>query len=425
MTTIKIHYHSDCRFFAGCENMLANFFNSPEYQKNYAITFSFVDSAMYRQGFGRRVTLPIQTFPLRFVDLSSHSQLIVRLPIFFKSIFLAVIRIFLTLPVLFYQAYILYRLFKKINPDILHINNGGYPAALSARSAAIAGKLVGIKLVLMVVNNMAVDYSHYSRWLDYPVDRIVVKCVHLFITGSKAAQSRISRVLSLPPSQSLAIHNGIKPRHLTSSDINTRKRLGLDGFKGIVFGVVAHLIPRKGHQVLLEAVLHLVSEKNFLRDEFKIIIEGEGPLHQDLVNFVFSNNLTPWVIFIGVEENIFNFMAALDVLVLPSIQDEDFPNVIVEGMSLGKPAIASYLAGIPEQILDGKTGFLFKVGDCEGLAKALYYFIENPSQVKIMGQAAVGRFKEKFTSKISLKNYNDLYKSFFYKASSFKLEKLS
>ena len=49
-------------------------------------------------------------------------------------------------------------------------------------------------------------------------------------------------------------------------------------------------------------------------------------------------------------------MTALNVLILPSVQDEDFPNVILEAMSLVKPVIASRLAGMPEQVVEGVTG---------------------------------------------------------------------
>jgi len=391
--------------------MLANFFNSAEYRKSYEITFSYVNSALYKKGYEQRVTLPTKAFPIPCLDLSSQNRLLIWMPRFVRRVLMALLRLLLTLPLLMYQVFVLYMLFKEIQPLILHINNGGYPAALSARSAAIAGKLAGVKWVVMVVNNMAADYSHYSRWLDYPLDRIVMRCVNIFITGSKAAQSQLTQVLRLSADQSLAIHNGISPRNLTTSAVNTRQRLGLDDFKGVVFGIVALLIPRKGHQVLLNAILHLVNEGKIVGQEFKILIEGDGPLRQELINFVTTNNLTPWVNFVGIESNIFNFMAALDAVILPSIQDEDFPNVILEGMALGKPAIASRLAGIQEQILDGETGFLVEARDSEGLAKALHYFVENPGQLEVMGQVALGRFNDNFTSEIALKNYNNMYES--------------
>jgi glycosyltransferase involved in cell wall biosynthesis len=406
---IKIHYHSECPFFAGCENMLANFFNTEAFRQTHEVSFSYVQSMLYTQGLYRRVNKDLPLYPINFPDLSDYTKLPNCLPLAGRKLCMAFLRLMFHLPLLTYQVCVLYRLFKKINPDILHINNGGYPAARSALAAAIAGKWAGIPKVVMVVNNMAEDYHHYWRWFDLPIDRLVVRCVTIFITGSQSAAIRLQTVLKLPDSQVQAIHNGITLRASTSTLAITRHRLGIHNFKGVVFGVVALLIPRKGHQVLLDAVLALVTDKKKLRHEFKVLIEGDGPLRQVLFDFVALNNLTPWVTFVGVEENVIDFMNALDVLILPSVQDEDFPNVTLEAMALGKPVIASRIAGMPEQVLEGETGLLVEPRRVAQLAEAICLLIDTPDLRESMGHAASHRFNNQFTSKIALFNYSNLY----------------
>lgn len=406
---LKIHYHSDCPFFAGCENMLINFFNSERLKKNYEISFSYRQSVRYTQGFRQRVAGNLSTYPVTFLDLSDYTKLASALPLIGRRIIMAFFRLLLIYPVLCYEIFVLYRLFKKIGPDILHINNGGYPAALSARAAAVAGMLAKVPKIVMVVNNMAVNYRHFFRWMDYPIDRIVVHAVNRFITGSVAASDQLKKILSLPSSKLVTIHNGISMRQATASLSATRDRLGLSGFDGVIFGVVALLIPRKGHQVLLEAVLKLVSEVRFMGMGLKILIEGDGPLKAQLVNFVASNDLSQWVTFVGDEANIVDFMSVLDVLILPSVQDEDFPNVILEAMALGKPVIASRLAGTPEQIVDGVTGLLVEPRNIGQLADAIGFLIESADVRIKMGLAALDRFDGQFTSSKSLNNYMDMY----------------
>ncbi len=406
---LKVHYHSECAFFAGCENMLANFFNSEQFRQLHGVSFSYVSNELYTQGLQRRVNKELPIYLVNFPDLSDYSKLPKWLPLLGRRVLMAFLRLLFLLPLLTYQVVVLYRLFKKIQPDILHINNGSYPAARSALAAAIAGKLAGVPKVVMVVNSMAVDYRHYSRWFDYPIDRLVVRCVTVFITGSQAAGARLRKVLKLPMPQLRAIHNGITLRTSTSTVADTRQRLGLGNFEGVIFGVVALLIPRKGHQVLLDAILKLVSDKKLGGNAFKVLIEGDGPLHQLLVDFVTLNNLTGWVTFVGNEANVVDFMAALDVLVLQSVEDEDFPNVILEAMALGKPVIASRLAGTPEQVLDGKTGLLVEPGNVAQLADAVFQLIVNANLRSSMGQAAVQRFNTHFTSQIALNNYSNLY----------------
>jgi glycosyltransferase involved in cell wall biosynthesis len=312
-------------------------------------------------------------------------------------------------PVLCYEIFVLYKLFKKIDPNILHINNGGYPAALSARAAAVAGRLAKVPKIVMVINNMSVNYRHFFRWMDYPIDRIVVHAVNRFITGSVAASDSVKKILCLPSTKLVTIHNGISMRQATATMSATRDRLSLNRFDGVIFGVVALLIPRKGHHILLEAVLKLVSESRFKDMALKVLIEGDGPLKAQLLNFVASNGLSHWVTFVGNESNIVDFMSVLDVLILPSVQDEDFPNVILEAMSLGKPVIASRLAGTPEQIIDGVTGLLVEPRNVNQLADAIGFLTARDDVRTQMGLAALDRFDGQFTSSKSVNNYMDFY----------------
>lgn len=402
---LKIHYHSDCPFFAGCENMLSNFFNSEEFRQTHIVTFSYRRTARYTQEFQGRIKRDLPVYPFRFPSLSDYSRLPNCLPLLGKKLLMAFSRLLFHLPLLVYEIVVLFRLFKRLRPDILHINNGGYPAARSALAAAIAGKWAGIPKVLMVVNNMATDYRHYSRWIDYPIDRVVVSSVDLFITGSQSAGARLRSVLGLPVHKIKAIHNGITLRRATASVASTRQRLGLVNFDGVVFGVVALLTPRKGHQVLLEAILKLVEEKKLAGKELEVLIEGDGPLRHELADFVKKNNLTQWVVFVGNEKNIVDFMSALDVLILPSVQDEDFPNVILEAMALGKPVIASRLAGTPEQVVDGVTGLLVEPRNVVQLSEAICHILNDPNARNDMGRMALERFNKNFASEIALENY--------------------
>ncbi|MEI6096400.1 MAG: glycosyltransferase, partial [Gammaproteobacteria bacterium] len=317
----KIHFHSDCPFFAGCENMIANFLNSQEFHSGYSISFSFAYSDAYIKGFKFRVNRDISLYPIKFFDLTNFFNLSQSYPVLLQRIINELVRIILGFPLMIYEVIYLYRLFKKINPKILHLNNGGYPAARSVLAASLAGKLCRVPSIIMVVNNMALGYKNYSRWFDLPIDRLVAKSVNCFVTGSKAAAKQLQLVLSLPDSKIRSIYNGIQIRESSKTILSSKKRLGIEKFEGVIFGVVAQLIPRKGHQVLLDAVLQLSKSNQPLN--FLILIEGTGHLYENLLKFVDENQLQKKVVFVGHEDNIVDFMSVLDVLILPSIRDED------------------------------------------------------------------------------------------------------
>ena len=391
--------------------MLAVLFNSQKLHQEYEVSFSFAYSALYIQGFKRRVLNKFPIYAFTFPALTDYYKLPNWIPLLIRKIIMASLRLTFNIPLMVYEVIALYVLFRKIKPGVLHINNGGYPAARSALAAAIAGKLAAVPKTLMVVNNMAVDYRHYSRWFDYPVDHIVVKSVDLFVTGSKAAAAQLQSVLALPSHKITSLHNGIPTRLGVETLRETRARLGLSSFDGVIFGVVALLVPRKGHQVLLDAILNISSQSNDHSNSFKVLIEGHGPLRDKLVSFVNIHALHDYVEFVGDEKNIVDFMAILDVLILPSVADEDFPNVVLEAMALGKPVIASRLAGMPEQVSEGKTGFLVSPLNAEQLSVAITELCNNAPLRERMGQAAVNKFQNFFTAEVAVKNYLTLYHS--------------
>lgn len=404
---VKIHYHSECEFFAGSENMLPNFFNAGELRTKYFMSFSYVGPPIYLDGLMKRLTRPIEIHHIRFIECPQFSFLPVCFPHFLRKALIIPIRVLFYFPSIAIKSFILYRVFKKIDPDILHINNGGYPGASSSLAAALAGRILGVRGIIMVVNNMAVGYKITSRWIEFPIDRLIRHCVTYFVTGSKAAALRLSEVLDLANKQLKIFPNGIAL--INSPNSIGYKSPNLDGFHGKIFGVVALLIPRKGHQILFNAVLNLVKEMNYSGGEFVILVEGSGCLKESLLEFVNNNKLSSWVQFVGDEPDIMQFMNGLDVLILPSIRDEDFPNVILEAMSLGKPVIASRLAGIPDQVADGITGILVEPGNAQQLSLALHDLISGHIDITLMGRAALIRFNQHFNLSKSLARYDSLY----------------
>ncbi len=385
--------------------MLANLFGHPTLREHFLLSFSYRATPRYEEGLRQRVAVDFPTWPL---DLPNLDALLLPRWLAGRRLLAAIARQIAYLPLLAREVARLRMVLDEVKPDIVHINNGGYPGALSCRAMALAARLAGIRRVIMVVNNLAVPYDRSSRWLDWPVDRFVAGAVQRFVTGSAAAGHRLTSVLRLPPAQAGAIHNGIRVRAQRATVDQTRQRLGLAGFRGMVLGIVALHEPRKGHQVLLDA-LQSLHASGVGAAQLKLLVEGDGPLRHALQASLARAGLADMVQFVGVEEYVFDFMAAVDVLVLPSIRDEDFPNVILEAMSLGKPVIATRLAGIPEQVDDGVTGLLVDSADVGQLAQAVGRLAGDDAGRRAMGEAARQRFGERFACDIAMDNYLRLY----------------
>ncbi len=388
--------------------MLFNLMLSARLRAIHDVSFSYIYSSNYQRSLTDHVLSDFPIFPLHlplpFV-LDKHQSTVKPLH---QKLLNLISYVLLFFPCIVIHVIALWFLFRKIRPDVVHINNAGYPAALSARAAAIAARLAGVRVVVMVVNNIAVNYNHPSRWVDYIIDLAVRRCVLRFVTGSKNATSVLTEVLNLPRTKCTSIQNGVVSMLSPEFCLATRERYGLLDFQGIVFGVAAHLVPRKGHIFLLNAARILASNSLF-RGRFVILIEGKGSCETELLDFVRINNLAGCVKFIGTESRIRDFFNILDIFVLPSIQDEDFPNVILEAMSCGLPVISTRLAGIPEQIDDNVTGILVATGNSEELAHAMADLIQSDDRRVQMGISGMRRYHQHFSCDISVDKYLRLY----------------
>jgi len=132
-----------------------------------------------------------------------------------------------------------------------------------------------------------------------------------------------------------------------------------------VAGVIARLTEQKGHRYLLEALATAPGLSNV-----HLAIVGGGDLADDLVRDVAARGLESRVHFLGPRRDLGNLLAAMDVFVMPSLW-EGLPLSLVLAMGAGVPVVATAVAGIPEVVVDGRTGLLVPPRDAGALGEAL------------------------------------------------------
>lgn len=404
-----IHYHSDCNFFGGCESMLVNFFSDPHLQEDFVLSFSYRDNSAYIEGLRKRLPALPSERGLKLLSESASGAWIRRLPKLLVLPLLALQSLFFVrYLVLFVNVLRLRNAWRDQKIDLLHINNGGYPGASSARAAAIAAGILSIPKVIMVVNNIAVA----PRWHEIPLEaligRMLCRSVQYFVTGSHYANDALRACLANCTSEFISLHNGIGSRQPDESVMQTRQRLGV-ATDALVFAIVALHERRKGHRILIEAVEEM-NRRLPVSLRPMLLIEGTGPEELSLRKQVATLGLEEQVLFIGCERNVFNLMQCADVLVVPSIANEDFPNVVLEAMSLATPVLATTLAGIPEQIEAGVSGWLVPPGQVSPLAHAMVALAKERHAIKSAGTAAQARFRDNFTAELAVGRYIKLYR---------------
>ncbi len=122
-----------------------------------------------------------------------------------------------------------------------------------------------------------------------------------------------------------------------------------------------------------------------------------------------AKELNAKIIFVGSSNEVDKHLQQANCFVLFS-KDEGLPISIIEGMRSGLPIIGTRIAGVPEQIIDGKTGFLVDV-DEKQLADKLCYLVNHIDELEQMGHASYDLFLERFTLEAMVKKYSEIYKS--------------
>lgn len=141
-------------------------------------------------------------------------------------------------------------------------------------------------------------------------------------------------------------------------------------------GLVARIVPGKGHEEFIQAVAHLRRPGQNLR--FLIIGDPhiDPPFTGKLRKMIRELGLEGIVRFTGFLSPPGDFMSCLDLLVLPS-RSEMQGMVLLEAMALGVPVVASNIEAISELITDRETGLLFPPGNMEFLSKAILNLLED------------------------------------------------
>ncbi|HEX5472512.1 MAG TPA: glycosyltransferase [Lacipirellulaceae bacterium] len=161
-------------------------------------------------------------------------------------------------------------------------------------------------------------------------------------------------------------------------------------------GVVALFRPRKGIEVLLEALATLRSRGVDVR--LRVVGGFETPLYQAVVCRLADRlGVADAVDWIGFTRNIDRELAKIDLFVLPSLFGEGLPMVVLEAMAAGLPVIASRVEGVPEAVIHRRTGLLVDPGSVSQLAQAIEEFVSGNIDYEALSRGAQSRHAEFFS----------------------------
>jgi glycosyltransferase involved in cell wall biosynthesis len=261
--------------------------------------------------------------------------------------------------------------------DILHTHM--YP---SNASGTVAGRFARVPAIVAHVHQvrdwstrrrLALDRRLYGRR-----DAIIAVSEHVrrdYLSGLGQADDGRVRV----------IYNGVDLERFAGVDGSSlRRELGLGEDPTAV--LLASLSRKKNHENFLRAAA--LVRRSLPRARFLVV--GTGPRREALEALVAAWDLGGAVTFTGLREDVPALLAASDLLVLSSDR-EGFPNVVLEAMAAGRPAVVTDVGGCREAVEDGETGFVVPPRDSTRLAAAMLRMLRDPGLRRRTGEKALRR----------------------------------
>lgn len=208
-----------------------------------------------------------------------------------------------------------------------------------------------------------------------------------------------------------AIPNGIDLSRLPRGDRTALRAEGGWAEDAVVIGHFARLQRWKGTEVFLEAAARVAGAHP--RARFLVVggaLYGrEEAYAAALPRLAEGLGIADRVRFTGYRPDALQLMAGCDVVAHASLRADPFPTVVLEGMALGLPVVATRTRGPEEQIADGRDGLLVHPGDPHAMAEALGGLVGSEARRRAVGRAARASVAERFNAAAMAGRFEALY----------------
>ncbi len=279
--------------------------------------------------------------------------------------------------------------------DVIHATDRPRDAFLST----LLGRMCGVPSVVHMHSN-AGDFLGKQTMAG-------LRTASAVFTVSENVRCGLIR-LGIDEKKIQVVHNATDPEYFDPSkhaewSRAARSRFGIPQ-ENVVVGIVARLIPWKGHHELLDAFASLLPR----HPQLTLLIVGHGTEESLLKQKVASFGIEQNVVFAGFSEDVPPLLAALDIFALPSYE-EPFGLAITEAMSMQLPVIACNSGGVPEIITNDVDGILVEPRNSMQIATAIDTLIRNQEKRRKLGIAARKKVVAKFSPQMQADRVSLLY----------------
>ncbi len=308
----------------------------------------------------------------------------------------------------------LYRLLRRIRPDIIHSRN--YPAIDTAWVAALAGVPRRIHGEHGRRIEQLGGLAMRERWRR----RLARRFTHRFVALGEDLKRFLVTEIGADPRRVAILYNGVdctRFRPPADAAERARARAVLAAYAAqplagrildpgqLVIGSLGRLDPVKDYERLIRAFARLPDDR---RARLLGVLIGDGPERLRLEALAAETGLADRFLITGRASDTAELLRALDIFVLPS-RFEGLSNALLEAMATGLPIVATAVGGTPELVTAGVSAELVPPEDEEALREALAALLADPAHRAALGNHALERARGRFSVDAFVASYAALY----------------
>ncbi len=281
-------------------------------------------------------------------------------------------------------------LLEKSRVEHIHVHHGYFASWI----AMVAARFLEIEFSMTLHGS---DLLLHAAYLDAKLKH----CMFCVTISEFNRQHLLQSHPTIPPDKIVVQRMGVDPRVNNPSPSQPAREN-----RNLVMLAVGRLHPVKDHAFLVRAC-RLLKDRDV---PFSCAIAGDGPERVSIEKLIHDLNLQDEVHLLGhlPRQHLDPRYAAADLVVLTSLS-EGIPLVLMEAMARGKPVLAPAITGIPELVLDGKNGFLYRPGSLEDFVARVTLVHDSQSALGSLGRAAHQHVFQHFNREKNLADFCNLF----------------
>ncbi len=292
----------------------------------------------------------------------------------------------------------LMRIFARVRPEIVHLHSSKMGVL-----GRLAAWVTGVPFVIYTAHGWPVRDYHGSaaKSLYAWVERAASMLADVIVCVSES-ERRLAVQNRLAPTRKLqVILNGVPAAPQEHGHLRRLLDIGPDTPLIVAIGRLAH--PKDPL-----SFIRLAASTRATLPEARFVWLGDGPLRSDCEAALHSEELSNRVIMPGNREDARALINDADIFVMLS-HAEGLPLVVMEAMLAAKPVVAWNVGGIAEMVSHGRSGYLYEVGDLDGVARSLIELIDHETVRIRVGQAGLRWAEENLAEQRMNAEYLRLY----------------